>query len=71
MQTFDTIEDLPTGAARVPRRSPYNTTWLIQRHGFVHTRRLPAETASTAALRFKIRVKSGHKAAGALREPAW
>ena len=33
MQTFDTIDELRS--ALIAFRKAYNTTWLIQRHGFL------------------------------------
>ena len=48
VQTFNTIEDLRR--ALLEFRQTYNTTWLIERHGFRPPSDIRAEQLSPAAL---------------------
>jgi putative transposase len=48
VQTFNTVEDLRR--ALLEFRQTYNTTWLIERHGFRPPSAIRAEQLSPAAL---------------------
>ena len=48
VQTFDTIEDLRQ--ALLAFRQTYNTTWLIQRHGFISPTAFRQKQLQPAAL---------------------
>jgi putative transposase len=48
VQTFDTVEQLRR--ALLDFRETHNTTWLIQRHGFMPPDAIRAEQLSPAAL---------------------
>ena len=47
MRTFDTVEELRL--ALIEFREVYNTTWLIERHGFRPPAAIRAEQLSPAA----------------------
>jgi len=48
VQTFDTVEDLRQ--ALLALRDTYNTTWLIERHGFLTPAVFRQEQLQPAAL---------------------
>ena len=48
MQTFETIEELRQ--ALLEFRQTYNTTWLIERHGFLTPAQFRQKQLQTAAI---------------------